>query len=373
MPPNAKESPPKIDAKIRRACHAGLSRWYAANRRDLPWRRAPDAYRVTVSEFMCQQTQIATVLPYYARWLQAFPDWQTLAAADEATVLKRWEGLGYYRRARDLRRLAQVIVSDYGGALPADSVSLQQLPGIGPYIAAAVASIVSGERVAVLDGNVERVLTRAFALPWNVTLPTTRHRLRALAGQLLPARHPGDHNQAMMELGALVCTPRNPQCPRCPLTVICRGQHSPASFPVKTRPLTVTERQTVAVIISGGKIWLRSPAVAGRWHGFHRLPLLDEQTMRAGRPLTVIKFSITKFRVTATVVAAQFRRHAPADGEWLPLPALAKIPLPAPHRKILQGNLKSQISKPQLINAKLAGARVSALGAFYILPCGFEI
>ncbi|MDR1190887.1 MAG: A/G-specific adenine glycosylase [Verrucomicrobiales bacterium] len=335
MTTNVRASRPKGDAKIARAFHARLARWYAAHHRDLPWRREPTPYRVTVSEFMCQQTQIATVLPYYARWMNRFPDWRALAAADADAVLKHWEGLGYYHRARNLHRLARLIVSERGGELPADNRALRQLPGIGPYIAAAIASIVSGERVAALDGNVERVLTRVFALPWDVTLPLTKQRLRQLATELLPAQNCGDHNQAMMELGALVCTPRHPQCRRCPLTVICRGKTRPEQFPVKTRPLTVREQQTIAVITSGGKIWLLNPGEPGRWHGFHRLPLLEETCMTRIAPLTVIRYSITRYRVTAAAVSAKFTRAAPDHGGWLPLSALEKISLPAPHRKIL--------------------------------------
>lgn len=333
---NIKDRPPKIDAKIARACHADLAQWYAANHRDLPWRRHPTPYHVTVSEFMCQQTQIATVLPYYARWMNSFPDWRALAAASDATVLKHWEGLGYYNRVRNLHRLAKLIVSEHSGNLPADSHALQQLPGIGPYTAAAIASIASGEQVAVLDGNVERVLTRLFALPWNVSLPLTKKNLRQLAAELLPKKNCGDHNQAMMELGALICSPRHPQCPRCPLTVICRGKTNPEQFPNKTKTLTVKERQTVAVITSDGKIWLLNPAERGRWHGFPRLPLFDETHMTKGAPLTVIHYSITRYRVTATAVSAKFKHHPPANGAWLPLSALKKIPLPAPHRKILR-------------------------------------
>jgi A/G-specific adenine glycosylase len=301
---------------------------------------------------MCQQTQIATVLPYYARWLQAFPDWRALAAAADGVVLKHWEGLGYYHRARNLHRLAQAVVSHHGGQLPATSGALRQLPGIGPYTAAAIASICHGERAAVLDGNVERVLTRAFALPWNVARPAARERLRRLAGLLLPRRRCGDHNQAMMELGAIVCTPCQPHCLLCPLAAICRAKANPEAFPNKTRTPVTKETQTVAVITSGGKIWLLNPGQPGRWRQFHRLPLLDEATMRAGATLAVVRYSITRYRVTASAVRAAFKGTPPATGAWLEPARLAQIPLPAPHRKILTNYslLSSMESKSQVLN-----------------------
>ena len=286
---------------------------------------------------MCQQTQIATVLPYYARWMKSFPDWRSLAAANDENVLKHWEGLGYYNRVRNLHRLAKAVVSDHAGHLPANSGNLQQLPGIGPYTATAIASICHGEHVAVLDGNVERVLTRVFALPWNVTKPAVKQRLRQLANDLLPGKNCGDHNQAMMELGALVCTPRNPQCLLCPLTVICLGQTRPEQFPNKTKTPTTKEQQSVAVIISDKKIWLLNPAEPGRWRGFHRLPLFDDQTMVSvnPRPLTTVQFSITRYRVKTDAIAAKFKHHPPKCGVWLPLTELPRISLPAPHRKII--------------------------------------
>lgn len=333
---NAKESLPKIDAKIERVFHVALAQWYANNKRELPWRREPTPYHVAISEFMCQQTQIVTVLPYYARWMKSFPDWRALADANDETVLKHWEGLGYYNRVRNLHRLAKLVVSDHGGHLPANSEVLQQLPGIGPYTAAAIASISHGERAAVLDGNVERVLTRMFALPWNVTQPAVKQRLRNLASQLLPAKNCGDHNQAMMELGALICTPRNPQCLVCPLTAICLGKHDPEKFPNKTKTPTTKETQQVAVIVSGQKIWLLNPQEPGRWRGFHRLPLLDKNIMVSGKTLTTINFSITRYRVTAVAVSAKFTNSVPKSGSWLALKDLPDISLPAPHRKILR-------------------------------------
>lgn len=326
---------PKIDAKIRRFFHRGLAAWYQTAQRDLPWRRNPEPYAVTVSEFMCQQTQIATVLPYFERWLAAFPDWKALAGAPESRVLKLWEGLGYYNRARNLQRLARVIDRDFSGSMPSDPAALLKLPGIGPYTAGAIASIAFGRRAAVLDGNVERVLTRVFDLDWNVSRPDSKRRLWQLAAALLPEEEAGNHNQALMELGALICSPRSPQCLLCPLKTICRSQN-PESRPVKSRAVTTREYEQIALLQKPGKIWFLKPGRTGRWKGFYRLPLLDESTMQARVSLGRITYSITRYRVQSEIVAARWKRKAAPGGIWLTPSQTEKLALPAPHRKVLQ-------------------------------------
>jgi A/G-specific adenine glycosylase len=214
-----------------------LLAWYDANRRDLPWRRSSDPYSIWVSEIMLQQTRVAVVVERYQAFMLRFPTVPALARAGEQEVLALWSGLGYYRRARMLHQAAQLVVAQFGGNLPVRSSELKKLPGIGAYTAAAIASIAHGEPVAVVDGNVERVLCRLAG--WDAVVATSAAKLRrqveALAGELLngglsdPAR-PGDFNQAMMELGATVCLPRNPQCLMCPLAVNCKtlGEHKTA-------------------------------------------------------------------------------------------------------------------------------------------------
>lgn len=232
-----------------------LLAWYDRHRRELPWRRDRDPYRVWISEVMLQQTRVETVLPYYERFLERFPDVHTLAAAPLEEVLALWSGLGYYRRARQLHGAAGRIVRE---GFPETAAGWRELPGIGEYTAAAVASIACGEAAAVLDGNVERVTARLLALEENPKRAAPRRRLRAAAEALLDPGRPGDSNQALMELGARVCTPRNPKCLLCPLARGCEGRRlgEPERFPApreRRRPMRLL--RVVAVVERDGR-WL---------------------------------------------------------------------------------------------------------------------
>lgn len=200
-----------------------LLNWYHENRADLPWRRDPNAYHTWLSEIMLQQTRLDTVIPYYHRFVQAFPTIESLADAPLEDVLKLWEGLGYYSRARNLRRAAQVVVDEYGGSLPADVETLLKLPGIGSYTAGAIASIAFGAAAPALDGNVTRLFARLLDMPDDITLLATRKKLWRIAEHWLPAHAAGDYNQALMELGQKICRPRNPLCSRCPIQAYCRA------------------------------------------------------------------------------------------------------------------------------------------------------
>ncbi len=214
-----------------------LLAWFRQHAAAWPWRATRDPYRVWLSEVMLQQTQIATVLPYYAAFMRAYPTVHDLAAAEQADVLKLWEGLGYYRRARNLHKAAQRVVSDYGGHFPASAAGLQALPGIGRYTAGAIASIAYDEAAPVLDGNVLRVFARLFDIPDDIRASATQNRLWDIAAQLVPAQAPGDYNQALMELGQTLCTPRNPQCDACPVRADCRAYAAgtQAERPVKSK------------------------------------------------------------------------------------------------------------------------------------------
>jgi A/G-specific adenine glycosylase len=198
--------------------------WYAVHARQLPWRRRRDAYRIWISEIMLQQTQVDAVIPYYRRWLRRFPNARALAAAPLRDVLAVWEGLGYYARARNLHRAAQQVVNELGGRLPRTRAQLRRLPGIGPYTAAAIASIAFGEPAAVLDSNVKRVLARVFDFREDVKAASGERKLWALAERLVPPDRAGDYNQALMDLGATLCTPRAPACAACPVRAICRAR-----------------------------------------------------------------------------------------------------------------------------------------------------
>ncbi len=207
-----------------RNLHRRLLGWFEKRKRDLPWRRTRDPYRIWLSEVMLQQTRVAAVLPYYERFLARFPGIESLASAPEREVLRIWSGLGYYSRARNLHRAAKEIVSRFGGEFPSEPKDALSLPGIGPYTAAAVLSIAYGEAHAVLDGNVARVLARLGAMRGDLRAPARWRDLQREAQRLLDAKHPGDWNQAMMELGATVCTPRSPDCASCPLAKRCRAR-----------------------------------------------------------------------------------------------------------------------------------------------------
>ncbi|MEO0454167.1 MAG: A/G-specific adenine glycosylase [Verrucomicrobiota bacterium] len=318
-----------------RSIRQRLLRWYQTHARELPWRSVPTPYRVAVSELMLQQTQIKTVLPYYHRWMERFPDWGSLARAREQTVLKHWEGLGYYSRARNLHRLAKVVLTDYGGELPDDKLSLLKLPGIGPYTAGAILSIAFQKQEPLVDGNVERVLARLFNWHQEIKSKHSQQQLWAWAKQLTPARHPGDFNQALMELGALICTPRNPQCLICPLKTTCQAGE-PEKLPVKRAKETMLESASYAVITEANKIWLLQPGSPGRWKDLYRLPEFDEKVMSNGPLLHAFKFAITKYQVSAQLIQTGWNTTAPQTGEYVLIDDLKKLSLPSPHRKALQ-------------------------------------
>lgn len=210
--------------------------WFRTSARPMPWRERRTPYRVWISEAMLQQTRVETVIPYFERWMAAFPSVHDLAAADQEAVLKCWEGLGYYARARNLHKAAREVVNRHGGELPSDPEALRALPGIGPYTQAAILSLAFDQPYAVLDGNVERVLTRVCADPRDIRKPQTKQDLQAKMSRLLADHCPGEFNEAWMELGATVCLPRSPRCGDCPLTDVCRAckRGEQEQFPVKS-------------------------------------------------------------------------------------------------------------------------------------------
>ncbi len=265
--------PPPADVARRIVAH------YRRTRRDLPWRKTTDAYAVWVSEIMLQQTRVATVIPYYERWLAAFPTVEALAEASLDDILAEWSGLGYYSRARNLHRGAAEVVARYDGRVPSETDELRSLPGVGRYTAGAIASIAFGKREPVVDGNVMRVLARVYEIDRDVKATATQSELWKLAGAMVPARAPGDFNQGMMELGATVCVPRNPTCPVCPLEKVCRARASgrQAELPVMRRRKAASELPIIDVaaawIERRGKLLLvrRIPG-SGLYGGMWELP-----------------------------------------------------------------------------------------------------
>lgn len=314
--------------------------WYRAHARPLPWRTAPSLYSTVVSEFMLQQTQVKTVLPYFARWLAELPDFAALAAAPESRVLKLWEGLGYYSRARNLHRLAQAIAHRPSPRTPAE---WEELPGVGPYTAAAITSISFGARAACVDGNVVRILAR-------LTADATLHRDSAsaakafapLAAQLLPAKNPGDHNQAMMELGATVCFRQNPLCTACPVRTFCaagqRGdpENYPKLAPKKMERVSVTR---VWIERRGALLLHRSHASARRFANIHELPTaaqagLTEAKATAGRLVAKKRRGITRYQISESIHAAPAPRgKLPHNLVWIPVADLDSVTLSGPHRR----------------------------------------
>lgn len=239
-------------SKLRRATQKKLIPWFHGNMRELPWRAEPrQAYPVWISEIMLQQTQVNTVVPYFHRFLKRFPTPAALAKAPLQDVLKVWEGLGYYTRARQLHAAAKKIMTDFGGVFPDNPADIRTLPGMGPYTTAAISSFAFGRPMAVLDGNVIRIFSRWLALPDDTTAPATRKALQQLADRLLLQGQPAACNEAWMELGALVCTPRSPQCPVCPMKTVCAGYKTghPEMFPVKKAKMKVPHKVVGAAVI----------------------------------------------------------------------------------------------------------------------------
>ncbi|HZD33090.1 MAG TPA: A/G-specific adenine glycosylase [Candidatus Angelobacter sp.] len=311
-----------------RLLRSALLDWYAANRRDLPWRRDPDPYRVWVSEIMLQQTRVAAVLEHYARWMERFPDVRKLAAARQQSVLALWSGLGYYHRARRLHQAAKVIVCERNAEFPRTAEAWRELPGIGRYTAAAIASIACHESVAVVDGNVERVLDRLFG-PQD-----KREGNWQRAEALLDRSRPGDFNQAMMELGATVCTPRAPQCLVCPLVTWCvtRGAEPPkAQAPRKRKTVHYAlARKGEAILL------VQRPANAKRMAGMWELPELP--TASVGEPLTTFRHSITDtdYDVAVALRSSSISRGLDGAYRWCAPKQWQKLPLTGLARKVLR-------------------------------------
>lgn len=255
-----------------------LINWYSKNKRDLPWRKTPEPYKVWLSEIIMQQTRIDQGTPYYERFIAHFPDVKSLAAADEKEVLKLWQGLGYYSRARNLHHAARQVVREFGGHFPETYKELLGLKGVGPYSAAAIASICYDEPVPVVDGNVYRFLARHFAIDTPTDSTAGKKEFYNKALDLIDADRPGDFNQAMMEFGATICTPRNPLCNECPFNKTCsaRAQGTIDQFPVKakkvkTQPLFIH----YFVIRKNGGIFLQQRPSNGIWGGLHEFPMVS--------------------------------------------------------------------------------------------------
>lgn len=349
-----RHSPPSLPV-------GALLSWYAENKRGLPWRKTSDPYRILVSEVLLQQTRVEQAIPYYFRFLEKFPDLRALADADIGSVLKAWEGAGYYSRARNLHKAANDALARYGG-LPKTYASLLSLPGVGPYTAAAVSSIAFGENHAVLDGNVVRVLSRYLALKKDAGQSGTKAKLLAFAQENLPSGKAGDYNQALMELGATVCLPKKPSCARCPLRKNCEAfaLGTQESFPVKKKKKPVPHYQIAcAVVRKGGKILICQRKQEGFLGGLWEFPggkaepgesfaqaakreVLEETGVhvRVGKKIASVNHAYSHFKITLHAFEAEWVSGIPRPlgcGKvlWVRPSDLEKYAFPKANRIVL--------------------------------------
>ena len=339
-----------------------LLNWYSLRARRLPWREQPDPYAVWVSEIMLQQTRMETALPYFQSWMERFPNIEVLANSSLQQVLAAWEGLGYYSRARNLHRAARIVVDQYDGILPEDPATLRKLPGIGRYTAGAIASIAFGRDEPALDGNIRRVLARVFDVRQPARSPTGERILWELASQNLPAGQAGAYNQAMMDLGATVCTPRTPDCPGCPLVEICQSH---ALGVEEQRPALIRRAETphytvtAAVIRRGEELLIAQRPLDGLLGGLWEFPggkLLPGEDLvsclqreiyeelgveiEVGGAVGVFRHAYTHFRVTLHAFKCNLRNGSePAaiqvkDLRWVKPASLDEYPMGKIDRQI---------------------------------------
>ncbi|MEL6820341.1 MAG: A/G-specific adenine glycosylase [Calditrichota bacterium] len=336
--------------------------WYDANKRDLPWRHTSDAYAIWLSEVMLQQTQVKTVIPYYKRWLELFPDINTLAAADQDRVLKAWEGLGYYSRARQFHKAANIVSYDLAGKIPDSYAEFLALPGVGEYTAAAVQSIAFGGAYAVVDGNVKRVLARLFEIDKPVNDASSKKDFQLWADRLLYAERSGDYNQAVMELGATVCKPRNPDCSNCPVKSCCAANKNKSSdlFPRRKAKKAVPHYKMSAGVIKRDNRFLivRRPEnglLGGLWEfpsGKTEGDVITEldcvESVRntvglevsVNRKIATVKHAYSHFKVEMDVFACSYQDGTvqlkeASDYRWVTREELADYAFPGVNNKFL--------------------------------------
>ena len=371
----------RVTPPVEGAFREALPTWFDGARRPMPWRESGadgrrDPYRVWVSEVMLQQTRVETATPYFERFVAAFPTVRALAEAPQDRVLKLWEGLGYYSRARNLHRAAQAVADQHGGAVPDTEAVFRALPGVGPYTAAAVLSLAFDRPLAVLDGNVIRVLARVFAVEADAKAGPTRRALQTLADRLLDAERPGRFNEAVMELGATLCTPRSPDCPRCPLNGVCAAyaEGEPERYPVTSKAKPVPHHTVVVAVIDDGAGRLliqRRPEDAmlgGLWEfpGGKQEPgeALAETCRRevreelgvevdVGVPLARVEHAYSHFRITLHAFRCRRTGGEPvsASGEpvrWVRPEDLDDYAFPRANRRVIEA-LQAEARQPRLL------------------------
>jgi A/G-specific adenine glycosylase len=333
-----------ISPKNIRAFRRSLLRWYPDHCRELPWRCTHDPYAILVSEVMLQQTQAAAVVPYYNRWLRRFPTIRSLARATESDVLYAWQGLGYYTRARNLHRCANLIVENFTGIFPSDPNKLKSLPGIGRYTANAIAVFAFDQPLPLVEANTSRVLARFCNIHDPIDSSYGRRKLWEASSKLVLKERARDFQNAMMDLGSLICTVRNPRCPVCPVRKFCRARE-PGSLPRKRKRAAIvplTESHRLCVI--GDALLLEKSRQ--RWHGMWILPPLKldcfKQSNSRRRPIHTSVFPFTNHRVTLRVYRQRAHHVDPRVQRWFRREELNAIPIPSPHRRAINALFSSQ-------------------------------
>ena len=347
---------------------AVLLRWYRRNKRDLPWRDTPDPYAIWVSEAMLQQTQVATVIPYYERFVREFPTLADLAQAPLDRVLLLWSGLGYYSRARNLHAAARQVMAEHGGQLPSDPKALRALPGVGEYTAGAILSLAFGVRVPCVDGNVERVLCRALEIAGDPKRQPARRTIRAAASALADCRAPGEMNQALMELGATICTPAQADCPDCPLRRRClaKAHGTDRRLPETSARSPQTGVRTAAALIRReGRVLLAQRGADGVWAGLWEFPQVAVSggdaaaelvhylgrelglVARVGPALLEVRHGLMNQSVRMQVLDCLVVHGEPDAGSyaavaWVPPEDIPGLALSAPHRKAARQLLRER-------------------------------
>lgn len=354
----------------RKLLQQNLLSWFDEHQRDLPWRHTYDPYQVWISEIMLQQTQVKTVLPYFERWIKRLPTLESVAAADEQTILKLWEGLGYYSRARNLQKAAREIVEKYGGLFPSDYDRIRELPGIGPYTAGAIASIAFNKDRPILDGNVIRVLTRLANDARNTREARMQKELWQWAEALIPKGHARVFNQGLMELGALTCTPKNPACGTCPLKEQCMAYDAGTQEALPNRgerEKSIAITVAIAILQKSNKIFIQRRQAKGLMAGLWEFPggkvesgETPEQALKREvheelnidieniEPFLRLKHAYTKYKVdlhcfTARPKSTKIQLKAAQEYQWSPVTELAKLPFPAANVRVIRALVEGKI------------------------------
>jgi A/G-specific adenine glycosylase len=360
---SAAEEPRDWPATTRAALQRRLLAWFARHRRSFPWRANRDPYRIWVSEVMLQQTTAKAAIPYFERFMAAFPTLEALAAAEEQQVLQLWQGLGYYQRARNLHAAARQIMQQYGGQIPADVAIWRRLPGVGRYIAAAVLSQAFDQPLPIVEANSLRVLARLHGYRGDPRCGPGQRWIWEAAAKLIPAMQAGEYNQALMELGALICTPRQPRCQECPWRRWCRayqqGQQEDIPPPASRRPMTPLSELAVLILDGPRLLLCQRPAVASRWPLLWEVPHAESSDFRSPETvrriavetttmhveplelLAPLRYSVTRYRCimypwVARYCAGRFASQFYKAAEWLELDNLADYPLSSPQRRLLE-------------------------------------